>query len=64
MRMLRASGGEDPATGAAALPLGAWLVDRGLLPVDGESEYHVSQGAEVGRPSTSEGRGSPRTAGH
>lgn len=43
---------EDPATGSAALALGVWLVDRGVLPPIGGSGYYVSQGAEVGRPST------------
>jgi trans-2,3-dihydro-3-hydroxyanthranilate isomerase len=44
-------GGEDPATGSAALALGAYLVGAGLLPADGESPYLVRQGAELGRPS-------------
>jgi trans-2,3-dihydro-3-hydroxyanthranilate isomerase len=42
---------EDPATGAAAVGLGVWLVDRGLLAADGRSEVTISQGAEIGRPS-------------
>jgi len=42
---------EDPATGSAAVGLGVVLAAWGLLP-DGESGYVVSQGAEVGRPST------------
>jgi trans-2,3-dihydro-3-hydroxyanthranilate isomerase len=45
---------EDPATGSAALGLGVWLVASGLLPSDGESEYVVTQGAEIMRPSTLE----------
>jgi trans-2,3-dihydro-3-hydroxyanthranilate isomerase len=45
---------EDPATGSAALGLGAWLVGVGLLPGDGESTYTVRQGAEIHRPSTME----------
>jgi trans-2,3-dihydro-3-hydroxyanthranilate isomerase len=45
---------EDPATGAAALGLGVWLVASGLLPADGESSYTVRQGAELLRPSTLE----------
>jgi trans-2,3-dihydro-3-hydroxyanthranilate isomerase len=45
---------EDPATGSAALGLGVWLVDCGLLPGDGESHYTVRQGAELHRPSTLE----------
>jgi trans-2,3-dihydro-3-hydroxyanthranilate isomerase len=42
---------EDPATGSAALGLGAWLVATGLLPADGESSYEIAQGLEMGRPS-------------
>ncbi|HEY0639964.1 MAG TPA: PhzF family phenazine biosynthesis protein [Pseudonocardiaceae bacterium] len=45
---------EDPATGSAAVALGVYLVWRGLLPGDGESAYTISQGAEIGRPSTLE----------
>ncbi|GAA5177984.1 PhzF family phenazine biosynthesis protein [Rugosimonospora acidiphila] len=47
---------EDPATGSAALGLGVWLVASGLLPGEGESEYLVEQGHEMGRPSTVECR--------
>ncbi len=43
--------GEDPATGSAALGLGVWLVDAGLLPRDGTSSYTVRQGERLGRPS-------------
>jgi trans-2,3-dihydro-3-hydroxyanthranilate isomerase len=42
---------EDPATGSAALGLGAYLAASGLLP-DGEHGYVVQQGVEMGRPST------------
>lgn len=42
---------EDPATGSAALGVGAWLVASGLLPPDGSSSYVVEQGIEMGRPS-------------
>ena len=42
---------EDPATGSAALGMGAWLVATGLLPPDGESSYEIAQGQEMGRPS-------------
>lgn len=42
---------EDPATGSAALGLGVWLVTSGLLPGDGLSEYDISQGLEMHRPS-------------
>ncbi|MEV0681022.1 PhzF family phenazine biosynthesis protein [Actinosynnema sp. NPDC050436] len=52
VRMFRATGGEDPATGSAALALGVWLADRGLLPGDGRHAVVVRQGEEVGRPST------------
>jgi trans-2,3-dihydro-3-hydroxyanthranilate isomerase len=47
---------EDPATGSAALGLGVWLVASGLLPGEGDSEYVVEQGYELGRPSTLECR--------
>ncbi|MCP2165576.1 PhzF family phenazine biosynthesis protein [Goodfellowiella coeruleoviolacea] len=52
MRMFRVSGGEDAATGSAALALGVWLVDRGLVPADEETGFRISQGREMGRPST------------
>jgi len=42
---------EDPATGSAALALGVFLVDRGVLGADGQSGFTVAQGAEIGRPS-------------
>ena len=42
---------EDPATGSAAVALAVFLVDRGLLAADGESEFVVDQGGEMGRPS-------------
>jgi trans-2,3-dihydro-3-hydroxyanthranilate isomerase len=45
---------EDPATGSAALAHGVFLVAAGLLPADGESDYTIHQGIEVGRPSTLE----------
>ena len=40
---------EDPATGSAALALGAWLVATGALSDGGA--YDVVQGVEMGRPS-------------
>lgn len=43
---------EDPATGSAALGLGAVLVDAGLLAPEGTSSFTVRQGVELGRPST------------
>jgi PhzF family phenazine biosynthesis protein len=39
---------EDPATGSACSNLGAWLVAQGRTGLD----WTVSQGAQVGRPST------------
>lgn len=42
---------EDPATGSAALALGAVLVDAGLLAGEGTSTFTVRQGIELGRPS-------------
>jgi trans-2,3-dihydro-3-hydroxyanthranilate isomerase len=42
---------EDPATGSAALGLGVWLVACGYADPDGETEYVIQQGAEIGRPS-------------
>jgi trans-2,3-dihydro-3-hydroxyanthranilate isomerase len=43
--------GEDPATGSAAGPLSAYLAVRGR-----EDEVTISQGEEMGRPSTLEAR--------
>jgi trans-2,3-dihydro-3-hydroxyanthranilate isomerase len=40
---------EDPATGSAALALGARLVARGDLP-DGTQTFTVEQGVDMGRP--------------
>ena len=48
-------GFEDPATGSATLGLGVFLAASGLVPPDGVTAYRVSQGAEVGRPSTLDG---------
>jgi trans-2,3-dihydro-3-hydroxyanthranilate isomerase len=42
---------EDPATGAAALGLGVFLAAAGLV-VDGVHPYVLTQGVEMGRPST------------
>lgn len=42
---------EDPATGAAALALGVYLVASGLIPGEGETAYDVVSGVEMGRPS-------------
>ena len=42
---------EDPATGSAALGLGVFLAASGLL-ADGWTDYVVTQGVEMGRPST------------
>ncbi|MEJ8278431.1 PhzF family phenazine biosynthesis protein [Pseudonocardia spirodelae] len=43
---------EDPATGSAAVALGVFLADRGLVSDDGEHAFVVTQGVEMGRPST------------
>ena len=43
---------EDPATGSAAVALGVFMADRGLVGDDVEHTFTVSQGAEIGRPST------------
>jgi trans-2,3-dihydro-3-hydroxyanthranilate isomerase len=40
---------EDPATGSAAGPLGAYLVHHGAIP---SGRLTISQGMEIGRPST------------
>ena len=42
---------EDPATGSAATALGAYLAAEGLLG-DGVTAYEITQGVEMGRPST------------
>lgn len=42
---------EDPATGSAALGLGVFLAASGLF-LDGDHDYVVEQGYEMGRPST------------
>lgn len=44
-------GGEDPATGSAALGFAGWLIASGLAAGDGETAYTISQGVEMGRPS-------------
>lgn len=53
MRMFAPGAGvdEDPATGSAAVALGVFLVDRGVLAADGQTGFTVAQGAEMGRPS-------------
>src|SRR5439155_21208566 len=42
---------EDPATGSAAGPLGAYLVHHGII---SSGRLTISQGEEIGRPSTLE----------
>lgn len=42
---------EDPATGAASGPLGAYLVKYGLVPAKSLIEIQSEQGYEIGRPS-------------
>jgi trans-2,3-dihydro-3-hydroxyanthranilate isomerase len=49
-RMFPPEGGEDPATGSAAGPLACHLARHGLIGFGDEIE--ISQGAEIGRPST------------
>jgi trans-2,3-dihydro-3-hydroxyanthranilate isomerase len=44
-------GGEDPATGSAALGLGGWLVASGLTAAQGHTTYAITQGVEMGRRS-------------
>ncbi|OGB91798.1 MAG: hypothetical protein A2Z31_08075 [candidate division NC10 bacterium RBG_16_65_8] len=41
---------EDPATGSAAGPLGAYLAVHGVLPT-GQTSFLIEQGIEMGRPS-------------
>ena len=41
---------EDPATGSAAGPLGIHLARHGRI--ESGQEIEISQGAEIGRPST------------
>ncbi len=54
LRMFAPASGvvEDPATGSAAVALGVFLADRGLVGDDGEHAFTIAQGAEIGRPST------------
>jgi trans-2,3-dihydro-3-hydroxyanthranilate isomerase len=54
LRAFTDDGFEDPATGSATLGLGVYLAATGLVP-DGVTAYRVSQGAEIGRPSTLDG---------
>ena len=42
---------EDPATGSAASPLGAFLVRYGLVSGESEVDIVVNQGVKMGRPS-------------
>lgn len=50
-RLFHVGVGEDPATGSAAVALGVYLVEHGLISGDGDHEYAIEQGAEIGRPS-------------
>jgi trans-2,3-dihydro-3-hydroxyanthranilate isomerase len=50
LRALVEQGFEDPATGSAALGLGAYLAASGLVG-DGSTAYRIAQGAEIGRSS-------------
>ena len=47
---------EDPATGSAAAALGSVLVADGSAARDNATAYRIAQGAEIGRPSTLNGR--------
>ncbi len=47
---------EDPATGSATGPLGAYLVDCGLLPLCDGASFVSEQGAAMGRRSVIHGR--------
>jgi trans-2,3-dihydro-3-hydroxyanthranilate isomerase len=51
LRAITGEGFEDPATGSAALGFGVFLAASGLVP-DGTSDYRISQGSEIGRPSS------------
>jgi trans-2,3-dihydro-3-hydroxyanthranilate isomerase len=51
LRAMTDEGFEDPATGSAALGFGVYLATSGLVP-DGTTDYRISQGSEIGRPST------------
>jgi trans-2,3-dihydro-3-hydroxyanthranilate isomerase len=42
---------EDPATGSAAAPLGAYLVEHQVIAAAPAASFTVSQGVEMGRPS-------------
>jgi trans-2,3-dihydro-3-hydroxyanthranilate isomerase len=42
---------EDPATGSASGPLGAYLVTHGLIRADDDVRLVSEQGAKMGRPS-------------
>jgi trans-2,3-dihydro-3-hydroxyanthranilate isomerase len=50
-RMLSFRGIEDPATGSASGPLGAYLVHHGVVPREKAREILSRQGVKMGRPS-------------
>ncbi|HLE70837.1 MAG TPA: PhzF family phenazine biosynthesis protein [Vicinamibacteria bacterium] len=50
-RMLSFRGIEDPATGSASGPLGAYLVHHGAVPKEKAREILSRQGVKMGRPS-------------
>ncbi len=50
-RMLSFGGNEDPATGSASGPLGAYLVHHGVVPREKSGEILSRQGVKMGRPS-------------
>ena len=51
-RMFAPDNGEDPATGSAAGPLGAFAVRYGLVEREPKVSITVEQGTKMGRPST------------
>jgi trans-2,3-dihydro-3-hydroxyanthranilate isomerase len=42
---------EDPATGGAAGPFGAYTAKHGLIPKEPRRRFTIEQGVEMGRPS-------------
>jgi trans-2,3-dihydro-3-hydroxyanthranilate isomerase len=50
-RMLSFRGIEDPATGSASGPLGAYLVHHGVVSREKSREILSRQGVQMGRPS-------------
>jgi trans-2,3-dihydro-3-hydroxyanthranilate isomerase len=42
---------EDPATGSAAAPFGAYAAQHGLIKPEPSATFLIQQGVEMGRPS-------------